>query len=426
MAPQDAPARPRATRRRRGLVVLALSTIATLALVGLAELAARRALGREFVPGLPMGRTVDATAGHDPDLGWANRPGLRTRIVAPEFECSLTINSHGQRDREHELEPAEGVYRIVLLGDSIAWGWGVDDGQEFATLVEGGFDRPVEVVNLACPGYSTDQELLILERDGWRYEPDLVLLCFVLNDTVGNASLRGLGMPFAKPRFVLGPDGELVLENHPVPEPAGGDPDPDALPRWAQRLREHSALWQRLFPADAEAQLAASREATRDPAAAGPTEGSIDGPTDGPERRRREPAGYRARIEDAADDLVRPDAVTHRLLGRLAAACAARGVPLVAFSVAHHHDRYLYESEFEPPDAARGPAAASYRSHLARRLAEAGAALGFEAFSVDAAMLAGVAKHGDLHVGDGHLNALGNRIVAGRIVAELRARIEGR
>ena len=409
-----------ARRRRVAALTFAATLVVLLAGVALAEFLARRALGRDFVPGLPMGRTVQATAIHHPELGWANRPSLETRIIAPEFDCALSINSNGLRDREHSYEADDDVFRVVLLGDSIAWGWGVDDGLDFADQAEEALGDGVEILNLSCPGYSTDQQLLILEHEGWRYEPDLVLLCFVLNDTVGNASLRGQGMPFAKPRFVVGENDELVLENHPAPAPeerAGEDGDDGGagLSLW---LRENSALVQWAFPADSEEQLARSSAAAQ-----GDTDGADPAPEKPDGRRRRENDRFKAQIERACEDLVRPDAITHRLLDRLARTCAERGVPLVGFSVSHHHDRYLYSADYEaPPEAKRSPS--DYRSPLAKRLDEAGRALGFETFSVDAAMLAGVAEHGDLHVGDGHLNEIGNRIVAEQLVEELRPHVE--
>ena len=171
----------------------------------------------------------------------------------------------------------------------------------------------------------------------------------------------------------------------------------------AEWLYSNSAFFKLVFPEDPEEQLAQARDAQE----AQPGE-----------RTRR---SVHASIEEMCDDLVDPDSVTHMLLGRLRAAAAELGAPLVAFSVAHHHDRFLYAAKVAPP---REALEAPFETCLSERLARAGEQLGFRTFSVDQAMLDAVRAHGDLHCGDGHLNELGNRVVAERIVAELRPLLE--
>jgi hypothetical protein len=73
-----------------------------------------------------------------------------------------------------------------MLGDSIAFGYGVADDVTFSSRLE---ERGYEVVNLAAAGYGTDQALIRLEREGMAYRPDVVLLHFCLhNDFTDNAS----------------------------------------------------------------------------------------------------------------------------------------------------------------------------------------------------------------------------------------------
>lgn len=387
---------------RSRLVVFGLVTALVVALgtaVAL-EVGARLWLGDAFTPGLPMGRPVEATAVWEADRGWANRAGVHTRVVAPKFSYRVTINSKGLRDAEHAYEPAPGTVRIALLGDSMAWGWGVDDGLDFADLVEEALGPDVEVINLACPGYGNDQELLTLQSEGARYRPDLVLVCVVLNDVLGNASIHGQGMPYEKPRFERDADGAWVLANHPVPPPReSAEAREIGVPEW---LYSNSAFFKLIFPEDPEEQLAQARREQ-----------------EGGQGKRERPASTHASIEDMCADLVDPDSVTHMLLGRLRATAADLGAPMVAFSVAHHHDQFLYAANVPPPAGVVG-ADPPFETCLSTRLREAGEELGFRTFSVDQAMLAAVLAEGDLHCGDGHLNELGNRVVAERIVEELR------
>ena len=78
------------------------------------------------------------------------------------------------------------MFRIVLIGDSVAAGQGVQRearfGERLSSLLSASSGRAVEVVNLALSGYSTDQELIVLEQWGLRYQPDLILWNYVLND----------------------------------------------------------------------------------------------------------------------------------------------------------------------------------------------------------------------------------------------------
>jgi len=113
-----------------------------------------------------------------------------------------TVNDRGHRGVGHPYAPTQGRTRVVMLGDSVAFGVGVTDGETFSALLEsrsGG----IEVINLAVEGYGTDQELLRLEGEGLRYHPRVVVLTFcVANDLVNNAG------EIPKPYFTL--EGETL------------------------------------------------------------------------------------------------------------------------------------------------------------------------------------------------------------------------
>ena len=130
----------------------------------------------------------------DPDLLYRYKPG----------RCGN--NSHGYRDAEHALDKAPGVFRFVVIGDSIAAGDGVELDERFDRVLErrlDGADLRAEAVNLARTGYSTSQELIVLEREAYTYHPDVVVWSYVLNDPADpvyhNANGR-LGRFFVRPR----------------------------------------------------------------------------------------------------------------------------------------------------------------------------------------------------------------------------------
>ena len=97
----------------------------------------------------------------------------RTRAVTTTFEHSFR-------------KPAD-VFRIVVIGDSVVVGHNVGWRASFGKRLEEELNRQslqrrVEVVLLACTGYATSQELVLLRNEAFQYEPDLVLWCYVLND----------------------------------------------------------------------------------------------------------------------------------------------------------------------------------------------------------------------------------------------------
>lgn len=145
-------------------------------------------------------------------LGWSLKPlshGISNRTG---YEIEYRINSKGLRDGETSYEKPKCTFRIVLIGDSLTFGFGVPIEKHFSTLLEGYF-KDVEVINMGVGGFGVDQLLLYLRQEGFRYEPDLVL-AYVAH-YAGHRHMRTESFGKKKPRFVL-IDGELVLTNSPV------------------------------------------------------------------------------------------------------------------------------------------------------------------------------------------------------------------
>ncbi|HET8647477.1 MAG TPA: hypothetical protein VFO85_18410 [Vicinamibacteria bacterium] len=169
-----------------------------------------------------------------PVYGWELRPGAQARVDGQPTR----VNGLGLRGREHPRARTPGRVRLLMLGDSVAFGYGVGEEETFAARLE---NEGFEVVNLAVPGFGTDQELLRLQREGRRWRPDLVLLHFcVENDPVDNVSRRffydGL---HPKPYFTL-EGGALALHTEELRLSA-----PARAGLW---LRERSFLLQWLRP----------------------------------------------------------------------------------------------------------------------------------------------------------------------------------
>lgn len=167
----------------------------------------------------------------DPITGWSHIPGASGRSFNPfyEFDAQVSFNSRGIRGPESlGYAKPEGVFRVLLLGDSFMEAVQVNDdetlGEQLAALLQSQMGRPVEVVNAGVSGFGTDQQLLWLGEEGVNYAPDLVLLAvYPHNDFMNNAEILesanqgGINKPF----FSL-VDGELQLRYYPF--------DPSAVP----------------------------------------------------------------------------------------------------------------------------------------------------------------------------------------------------
>lgn len=169
---------------------------------------------------------------HHAERGWTLAPDLRD---LPVFAGKrLSSNSRGLRgEREFATPKPAGVYRIAFFGDSFTFGEDVSDDETFAHHVERllAADLPegrLEVLNFGIHGYGHDQMLLYLRETLPLYQPDVVVLGYVSDDSLRNLTRF---RDFAKPRFRLN-GGRLVLEGVPVPTPE----QLIARERWRPRL----------------------------------------------------------------------------------------------------------------------------------------------------------------------------------------------
>lgn len=91
------------------------------------------------------------------------------------LDTFIKINSYGFRDRNYKLEKREGIQRIIVLGDSVTFGTGMELDDIYTEKLEELFNRNsmrVEVLNLSLPGYDTLAEVNMLEKIGILFKPD--------------------------------------------------------------------------------------------------------------------------------------------------------------------------------------------------------------------------------------------------------------
>jgi lysophospholipase L1-like esterase len=104
----------------------------------------------------------------------------------PNRQCDMIkTNSFGLVGREHPLDKQKGIYRILILGDSIAaMGWAgnyLEDDLNFDSSLKNSY-KGFEVWNSGVGGYDSRQYLLYLKHKGLAFKPDAVLLFLFMND----------------------------------------------------------------------------------------------------------------------------------------------------------------------------------------------------------------------------------------------------
>ncbi len=157
----------------------------------------------------------------DADVGYRYRPSCDLKLPRPGGGTyHLSINEDGVRSsRRYTRQKPEGYRRFIVLGDSFAAGQFVSNDHRFTEILERKLPG-TEFINLALEGTGTDQQLLIYEKQGPRYEHDAVLLLPFLQNIRRNLvdarvafdPLTGKEVLRPKPRFELNPDGTLRLK----------------------------------------------------------------------------------------------------------------------------------------------------------------------------------------------------------------------
>lgn len=145
---------------------------------------------------------------YDPVLGWGLLPGFATD--------NLHINIHGQRgltDWPIEKDPAKR--RIMIVGDSYTFGYDVSDQECYASVLGELLGPQWEVINWGVPGYGTDQQVLLYEKFGVHFSPDLIILGFYTPDLFRNLLWF---YSYIKPVF-QDQGGKLEIANPDIPSP---------------------------------------------------------------------------------------------------------------------------------------------------------------------------------------------------------------
>ncbi|MBN1993606.1 MAG: SGNH/GDSL hydrolase family protein [Anaerolineae bacterium] len=135
-----------------------------------------------------------------------------------EFEAEVRINARGLRDREIGYDNPTGALRILSLADSFGEALQIDlvdtYPKQLERLLADSLGQPVEVINAGVGGWGTDQEAIFYVAEGFRYQPNVVLLAFFIrNDALnsyGPLEIARNGGSRQKEFFTLADDGQLI------------------------------------------------------------------------------------------------------------------------------------------------------------------------------------------------------------------------
>jgi lysophospholipase L1-like esterase len=132
----------------------------------------------------------------DEMLGMQYTPRARWQFFHPEYVAEYAINEHGFRDaRNYSTPKPEDNVRVLLLGDSFTFGQGVNYDQAWPVktekmLINQG-NNSVELVKAGVQGMDSRSEFILLKRLLEKYQIDVVVVGFLINDLYTN-SLYGI------------------------------------------------------------------------------------------------------------------------------------------------------------------------------------------------------------------------------------------
>lgn len=117
------------------------------------------------------------------------KPSTKTEhlSVTDEFNVSININSLGYRDYEFTTNKPEDTYRILAIGDSVTYGFGVEIDETYVKVLEKLLNekgyRKYSVINAGWnSGDGLDTEYLFLKREGLSLNPDMIIVGFFMEN----------------------------------------------------------------------------------------------------------------------------------------------------------------------------------------------------------------------------------------------------
>jgi lysophospholipase L1-like esterase len=118
------------------------------------------------------------------------RPNMSFSHTSVDGTFHFVTNNKGFRsNRDINYAKPQGEIRVIALGDSHTQGYEVDQNETFSSVAELALNKSgvkSTVINAGVSGFSTEEEIIFLENEGYKYKPDYVVLGFYNNDFEDN------------------------------------------------------------------------------------------------------------------------------------------------------------------------------------------------------------------------------------------------
>ena len=202
--PQDRSKQKKEARFQRPVAKIALAICATLLALAASEIFVRAFLTVPDVKSIHLG-SDDCVyrRSTNPVLGFELKANYRNDS-ADNIKSYARTNAYGMRDKERSLAKTSGVERVILLGDSVAEGYGLPEHEIISQQWEALYpNRETEILNFGTSAYCTQAEVELLEQKGLKFAPNVVVLLFVENDFDNfNREAFPLGGTMQRPKIV--------------------------------------------------------------------------------------------------------------------------------------------------------------------------------------------------------------------------------
>ena len=123
----------------------------------------------------------------------------------------------GREQKPTSVEKPTNIYRVMYLGPSFTFGWGVDYEQSYAYLISKDLHVPnkrIESINVGTPAQPISYQLAWFEKQGYRYAPDLIVQTVYADCCVNMATDGTLpeDVPYVKAGYLYPPPPKTLSE----------------------------------------------------------------------------------------------------------------------------------------------------------------------------------------------------------------------
>ncbi len=115
----------------------------------------------------------------NPNIVFEHKPNAQAKLMG----VWVRTNADGFRGPECPLA-RDGKKRLMFLGDSLTFGWGVEEKDTFKDILESQLNAlvPTEIINTASGNYNVVMEANLFLEKGLKYHPDKVVLFYFIRD----------------------------------------------------------------------------------------------------------------------------------------------------------------------------------------------------------------------------------------------------